>query len=381
METVEQNHQTKQPEAREYLIIGAGKMGSLYLQKLKDEGIAEEQISATDVDPEKLEALQRKHPGISVGARMPGELPAGAKVFVVSNSPAHLSNLADLASLETPPAVLVEKPVLLPSQLKEHKEKIEKLAKNLSRGYAAYLINFSPAMEFLMNFMEAKQLSVMHGDGVWTKDRTGDSRPTAGNFEDEMTHQLAALLVLSRVNHTIKQESVLAILENMSFADKNAQAKLKELDRSVSLSPNSNAQLSVRLETEEREKPVILNMRSSFVSPDQKRSIEVLLSKGGEAPEYAARITFDDPEHGGDVLRIWSYPTKGAQPVQHVFSNADKLQLVTRNFLRAAKTGLRHPALKTLQEGIGMVQIAEAAEKSSESGSGFVLIEDESLDL
>ena len=84
-------------ESRENLVIGAGKMGNHYVQKLLDAGVPSEQISVIDIDVDKLAAIQEKFPGISVGTEMPVEAPKHA--FVLSNSPAHLQNLEELAAL------------------------------------------------------------------------------------------------------------------------------------------------------------------------------------------------------------------------------------------------------------------------------------------
>ena len=51
-------------------------------------------------------------------------------------------------------------------------------------------------------------------------------------------------------------------------------------------------------------------MWSSFTSPEQARVIQVELSTGSMAPEYAAKIIFDDPQAKGDVLKIWRYPAQ-----------------------------------------------------------------------
>ena len=51
-------------------------------------------------------------------------------------------------------------------------------------------------------------------------------------------------------------------------------------------------------------------MWSSFTSPEQARVIQVELSTGSMAPEYAAKIIFDDPQAKGVVLKIWRYPAQ-----------------------------------------------------------------------
>lgn len=349
------------------LVVGAGKMGNTYLDKLIKGGIAPQDITVVDIDSSKLDAVRRRHPEVKVA----GEIPADAhflQAIITSNSPAHLANLEQLAALQTPPSVLVEKPLFTTAQLAGVENRTAKLVNTFANSYVAYLIDFSPAVAKLLSFMEDRNLSVIQGKGNWEKNRTADNRPTAGDLEDEMTHQLATLMRLSRVNQSITNAAVSAKLTYLQYVDGNKQRALAEQDSSIPLRPNSATRLDVELSTDRQ--PVLLSMWSSFTSPEQSRVIQVELSTGGPAPEFAAQIIFDDPTVKGDVLKIWPYP-KGESEI-FAFPQVDKLGLQLEAFQRAVAAGERHNALHDLQSGLTMVQLAEAAWRSNGQRSMFV---------
>lgn len=355
-------------ESSPALVIGAGKMGKAYIEKLVSKGISQNEITVVDIDQSKLDAIKKIFPGVRVATEIPNDNFKFA--CVLSNSPAHLLNLESLSDLEMPPAVLVEKPLISVSQLNSVQQKTEKLLAALSKGYTAYLIDFSPAMTDLLQFMADHGLVVIEGKGNWEKNRTADRRPTAGDLEDEMTHQLASLMALTKMNQNPSNLAVSCKLTYLDYVNSDAQAALAEQDNSIPANPNSATRLDVEINTDVAEAPVLLSMWSSFTSPEQTRVIQVILSTGGRAPEYGAKIIFDDPQAKGDILKIWKYPDK--EPTVKVYENPDKLGLQVDAFLRAVSVGENHPALKSLADGLSMVRIAEAALKSDKSRSAFI---------
>lgn len=78
------------------LVLGAGKMGNAYIEKLISQGIPAKDITVVDISPSKLEAIKQLYPEVRTSTEVPNETFKSA--FVLSNSPAHLENLRSLAS-------------------------------------------------------------------------------------------------------------------------------------------------------------------------------------------------------------------------------------------------------------------------------------------
>ncbi|MCB0352278.1 MAG: NAD(P)-binding domain-containing protein [Bdellovibrionales bacterium] len=364
------------PEGREYLLIGAGQMGEAYLRNLIELGISPAQISVVDVDLSKAEALQLQYPEISIGNTLPKEKPK--KTFVLSSTPAHLKNLEDLSELTGPDqSVLVEKPFVTVAQHLEGRA--HKVLEAFSTGVVAYLIEFSPALQALSTFMEEhpEKLTVIHGRGNWFKNRIGNSRPSAGDLEDEMTHQLGALMLLAKTNQQLNTAGISARMQSLRFTDPSAQAALVEGDGSVSLNPNSATSMTVELTSNRSEIPIMLSLFSSFTLSEQERVIEVVLSDGSADPWYGATLRFDDGGVGSDSLRIRDLRSKEIV-YEKVFSKADKLRKQIEAFLHAAQAGERHPALRSFRDGDRLVALAAAA-IASHKAEGRIIEVDMSL--
>lgn len=260
------------------LLIGCGQMGRYYAGCLFGQlGLKEGDVIGYDRDPKKrIEFTETLPQALTVGS-MEAALELKPKTaFVLVNSPEHLPvihQLLDVGIIN----ILVEKPLVLTSQLDDLLKHPRIAEANL---VTAYLISFSLAVQKLMQFMRERDLMVIEGRGLWGKNRIGDSRPTAGDWEDEATHPLCTILQLIALNQRIASYFVTARFSRFPYADRVVQRGASLLDASYDENPIATSCAAIDVLTEGRSVPVMIN--SSFVSMDQERRVEVVLARRGD---------------------------------------------------------------------------------------------------
>ncbi len=309
------------------LQIGYGQMGKWYLPLMLKAGIPADQIVVVDSNPEVLLELMRRHPDVRVTPLLRDALSMSPQTaFVLTNSPTHLGILQSLCNT-TVKHVLVEKPTVLACQRQEFKA-LFGVFKTFATGF---VINFSPALQELLDFMNNEQLYLHQGSARWQKDRSADSRPTAGDVEDELVHPAEALLMLLRQRGGVKAVSVRASVDHIPYVNEEVQVAAHAKDGSFPAKPPSNAMVVLKVDQESRGS-VRLFLQSSFVGFDQDRRIEVLLGGFNGKPTHKAQILFDTPE--GDVLSI--APMGGQTTSRSVLPAKEKLGSMVVAFLNAA---------------------------------------------
>jgi hypothetical protein len=269
------------------LIVGYGTMGRLYVRDLANLGLPPEQMTVVDLSEEALAACKHAYPAIQVTRdinialrRKPG------MCLNLVNSPAHYS-VFHAAIAGGVRHLFAEKPIVDVQHLSD----AERLLNQAHTCTTGYLINFSQAVEKLVSLMQKHDLRITQGRSIWGKDRTKDTRPTAGSVEDEMTHPIQLLLTLVRLNQKIESMSVRSMLDYVTFVNAERQREAHLQDTSFPLEPVSTASASMNLRTNTGNTRLFL--QSSFVSFEQERRVELLLSHRLGAPAYKAKLVFD----------------------------------------------------------------------------------------
>lgn len=341
------------------LVVGYGYMGKIYVGQLLKLGVPAPNVLVVDRLPERASASTVDYPGVQAYGYFASALELQPRTaLVLTNTPDHLSVLMALVNVGVQ-NIFCEKPVVLPQQR-------EDLSRLLDRFHGVfcvgYLINFSPALQRLREFIRTMNLQILKIDGRWGKDRTKDRRPSAGDLEDETTHPLHTALALISGTQDIKSVRVRADLLHLPFVDAAQQQLQRQRDASYPTQPNSCSDVVLHVSVSSREIPVLI--RSSFVSFEQERRIDVTLGDNDGNPSCIARLEFD--VNGEDRL-LTRMP--GSTVLNEVREpGKEKLGDQLSAFLTHAAGGERHPLLTDATIGGLMVEIASAAFRSHDSG-------------
>ena len=351
-------------EATPTLLIGCGQMGKYYVGCLFGQlGFKEGEVIAYDQSPEKRIKFTEEFPQALTVSSMEAALELKPKTaFVLVNSPEHLPVIHRLLDAGIT-NILVEKPLVLTAQLEQLLQHPRIKEVNL---VTAYLISFSLAVQKLMQFMQERNLVVGEGRGLWGKNRIGDSRPTAGDWEDEATHPLCTIVQLVKLNQHIEGFFVTAQFSRVPYTNKAVQQLAVEQDPSYESDPVATSCAAIDILTGER--AVLATINSSFVSMEQERRIEVVLACWGDDSRqiaYLARIDFDVVNE--DRLHVWS-GVRGenitSERFTDVFDKKVKLQHQIEAFLRLAAGGGKDPRLVDLDDAGQLIKISQAALQS-----------------
>lgn len=350
-----------------YLLVGAGQMGRNYFNNLLQLGIDPRELLICDAFKTPfVEEISTKYPDtkVFVGEYVQlGELALQIKAaFVLVNTPAHLSVIEELAR-QGIRNFFVEKPLVFDlSEL----EKVDDLRKSGCVFYTAFLINFSPIVEFVKELMHQEDLVMLEGRSVWGKNRTGNSRPTAGDLEDEACHALQILLRMAQINQTVLSLRGFSKLSHHDFVDKEVQQKAQSKDPSFPSRPNSSTAITAMIETLGSNHDVLVNSYSSYILAQQERTISLVLGKkDGGNPVYSIRMDFDVA--GQDRLVVTTLV--GNSFKEFVYDGRDKIKDEINAFLFAIDSGEFDRRLTGFTEGAMMVRVSDWAMHSSESGS------------
>lgn len=342
-------------------IIGMGQMGSFYTNNLLAMG---HEIVAYDIDPEKVEKARQTFPAIQVEDSLDA-LPTTDVAVVASNAPSHASVIEALAARGTR-FFFCEKPLGLSV---EDTDRIASAVRSVEGAvYTAFLINFSPAVAKVLKIMEDEDLVMMEGFVTWGKNRFGDTRPSAGDTEDESVHGAELLRMFAAVNRHIHTETVTGRVSYLDFVNPDAQNHAHALDSSFPLQVDSSTFVTMTIETDTG--PVYCSLQSSFLLGEQVRNVRILLAKrtSPTTPLYAIRMDFDVRTENGtaDLLQMTDIQNRkdlGEQAIE-----ANKLVIQLGAFFQAINGQKEDPRLTPFWRARTAVRFTKAVKTSHEAG-------------
>jgi predicted dehydrogenase len=248
------------------VIYGCGKMGAVYTNVLRGLGY---RVYGMDIVPERIAA-------IGVEPWRGEQVVAG---FVLTNTSARLSVIEILA--EHTRTIFVEKPLALTMTEATAIQQLAR-AKNLRIG-VGYLMNFSGAVQRIQELTEGGTRYVSDLKVYWGKDRTQDTRPSAGNDIDEMTHGVGLVRQLSRHPLELKYRHT----GYAPYVNAEAQAKAAAQNPEFPLKPASDMTLVLQA----GQCHAVLT--SSFLLAHQVRTVHGVICEMDGTPEWAFAIEFD----------------------------------------------------------------------------------------
>lgn len=350
------------------LLVGCGQMGRYYTGCFFGQlGFKEGDVIAYDRDPKRRIEFTEKFPlALTVGS-MEAALELRPKTaFVLVNSPEHLPVIHRLLDVGIT-NILVEKPLVLTSQLDDLLKHPRIAEANL---VTAYLISFSLAVQRLMDFMKEHGLVVVEARGLWGKNRIGNDRPTAGDWEDEATHPFCTISQLIAFNQIIHGLDVSARFSRLPYVNKAVQHQVIQHDPSYEENPIATSCVGIDFLT--RHGMVLVAIQSSFVSMELERQVErrveVALARRDDDSRqiaYLARIDFDVAKE--DYMRVWDVAAKQDITKEVCPEPLDKdvklpYQIVA--FLEFLRNSQKDPRLVDLRDTVGLIRIGEAALQS-----------------
>ncbi len=344
-------------------IIGAGQMGTNYAKNLLALKVEASDIVCYDLVPERSQKLAQNF-GIVASDSFPSGIDAA---IVTTNTPSHHEVIAELAR-QGVKQILCEKP------LAQNQKAVNIISDHIGNAqlYVGLVINFSLALNALIEKMETLDLELLDFYSQWGKNRglLSETRPTAGDVEDEAVHAIGIFLMLARARgRTFSKALVSAHVGSLPYANEEVQAKAHAADKSFPLKPNHST--SANLELVKNGNKLSGSIRSSFLLAEEERMVGGVLGKRSNTDLYAFKIEFDRPNKEGkkdlDTLTLVEV-AHGAKEVYPL--SANKLGDLAKAFLYAALGGARDPRLATHAEGVGLVRIAEAILRSHDS-SGY----------
>lgn len=350
------------------IIVGLGYMGHFYVANmLKKGGLRQSQIVAVDVNSEKVIKFREEYPEIqcyeSIDAAL-GSKEKATAAFVLTNTPSHHLVVSDLVKKGVG-YIFVEKPLGIDSRAVAL---IKKNMKPETKIFTAFLMNFSGAKDYLTLFMKEKRLYLAEAMVSWGKDRTGDSRPTPGDLQDESIHGWNFCDTLTSINQERKRAVVYARVTFLPYFDQQVQKRAHELDASFPLMANSSSFITETLTTDKGR--VVILIHSSFVMLRQTRKVILTLNGVISAtPEWLAEINFDTKD--GDILEL--KPVGKNKPIELLKFSGDKVWLETEAFLRFVQSGEKDSRLTGFQQAKASVDFTDAAIRSDRGGRGCQL--------
>lgn len=313
---------TNQPEYQlgeqdRIVVVGAGGYAAenLYLRNLVASNVLPEQIVLVDSDKDRLkQAQQRVGKGseafLDFDSALSEVVDQGKNVsaiIIASTTAAHPDNIrsvinaadAGLINLEKT-KVWCEKPMAAPEVFDEVMDLISTHPEmDLSIGY---ILRFSKTLVELQEYLAHNDLTVTALEWIYSKNRTGDSRPTQGVFPDEVVHPLSATdLILTRAfGDVIGVDVESASIQRRQFADPAVQDKARALNPGVPENPTSDVEavLHYSFNRDGTVTKIPVKISSSFLSEKESRRVKVTVS-GSQGTEELV-VDFDVVEMGQD---------------------------------------------------------------------------------
>ncbi len=365
--------------AKATCVLGTGMMGLNYIKQLLDAGIEASSIIGIDIDEGKFDIVRSKVPQ-AANIQLIKSLPNRPirdfvnvfgieSVFLCTNTPSHHRLLVDLMEHGIT-KIFCEKPLALNME-GVHDVQKEKMRTG-ANIFTAFLMNFSPALMHLIDRMNAEDLVLIQGEASWGKNRFYDSRPTAGDLEDESVHPTGVFhTIIHATNQLIDTIHVGARLSWLDYVDANVQALAHKVDPYFPLRVNSSAFIMESLRCPSIPFDVLLHTNSSYVKGKQVRKVECTLAKKDNPmrPYLAVEFNFDTPE--GDTLECTLLQAKLVEE-KRAFK-ANKLAAETRAFIEFVKTGSIDSRLTDYVAARMSVKVTEAIVESDRHGGSVML--------
>ncbi|OGZ64157.1 MAG: hypothetical protein A3A98_04220 [Candidatus Staskawiczbacteria bacterium RIFCSPLOWO2_01_FULL_40_39] len=355
------------------LIAGLGQMGTIYINALKKLGVEENSIIGYDIDAKKASVAYEKFPrlqrisslvhdnGLDHYAQACEDLISSAHAAIVAvNTPSHHKVIIDLMDFGIK-HFLCEKPIGISMEAVD--EIGAAVKKTCAKVFTAFLMNFSPAILYVIDKMKSEMLIMTEGSVVWGKNRKGDKRPTPGDLEDESVHGAGILHRLAGINQQVKGLNVSASLTYPDFADPAAQAKAHELDSSFPKRVNATSMIIEKIFTDVCMIPCVLH--SSFIYPRQIRKVSVVLAKreNPNNPAYSVEMDFDVRTGIGGVEDQITFTALDGNKPEFLLFPCDKILDQTRAFLQAIEVKI-DPRLTDFDEARRAVAFSDAVMES-----------------
>lgn len=355
------------------LVVGFGFMGKAYVKMLRGLGFGDKDLIVVDRNPiQVMECRCTYRSGAlptlyDLGIALESLKPK--TVFVLVNTSEHwpvIKTCLD-AGVEN---IFVEKPLVMPKQLPELLKHPRAKAVKWGIGYH---INSSVAMDQLVTYMKQESLTVAEGFGLWTKNRTPDPRPTAGDLEDEATHVLAALLLLTSVGQPAGELGVRGEVSRLPFVEETVQQSRANMNESYEVWPVSTSHFSVNVAIGQTG-VVLLSVHSSFVGYEQERRLDVVLKDARSTLVQMARLEFDKGAKNmeNDVLTIKDVRTNAVLR-QKFYPANKKLSDQIRATLDYFGSATPDPRLMGFDEAVRLVRLSEAVLKDSWENDGQIV--------
>jgi predicted dehydrogenase len=338
-------------------LLGAGQMGGYYANNLvnKCRYLAAD-IVVFDRIRDRAEALRQKF-GITAVDSLPADIDAA---IVATNTPSHDELIVRLAQ-QGVKHILCEKP------LAQTPTGVDHILKNVgdTQVYTALVINFSQTLRFLLHDMAVRNIALLDCYGRWGKNRgaAAEKRPTVGDLEDEAIHPIAFFLALAQEGYS--EAVVSAQVGWLPYVNEEGQKAARDLDPSFPKQPNHSTSVNLRLRGSKGE--LKANIYSSFLHPQETRSVGGLLGRRGDV-RFAFECNFDQkrPEKtGGAVDTVKWLNVKTNEGRTYEFET-DKLNELTEAFLRAATFEKVDRRLVKVKEAAALVDLSAAMLKSDE---------------
>ncbi len=345
------------------LIVGMGQMGQYYLKKLREQGEKPSGIILLDHEPGRLLSFAEQGYRCvgAVSELLAGEVPRVAIVAV--NTPGHAETLTALLQAGVQ-YILCEKPLTM--TLAEGKQVVDLAADRSSEIFVAFLIQFSPALTRLKEFMVGNDLLVVEASNRWGKNRIGNKRPSPGDLTDETCHGQDVIRSLVGINRTNEyRRTVTSCQTLLAFVPDEEQRAAHNRDASFPDRPDASTQV-LEIYTFSDGSRLGVSHHSSFVWPSQVRRIEVTLvdAKAPLVPRYHAVLEFDTPN--GDRLQIFDLQGKSAAFCNEVWL-VDKLREQLEAFYRVVTADEVDGRLTTARDALEELDFVERVRQSSQA--------------
>lgn len=349
-------------------IIGMGQMGSSYAKNLMAMG---HQVIGCDIDPNKVEVARLQFQNIQIECSLDA-LPVTDVAVIASSTPSHASVIEALAARGTR-FFFCEKPLGLSV---EETDRIAAAVRSVDgQVYTAFLINFSPVVAEVLKLMADENLVMAEGFVTWGKNRFGDTRPSAGDTEDESVHGAELLRMLAAINRRVHKETVTGQISHLDFVDQAAQDHAHALDPSFPTRVDSTTMATLAMETDTGS--VICSLQSSFLLGEQVRQVRVLLSDRANPtrPRYGIRMDFDvrqDDNTVKDVIQVTDVQNRKDLGERAI--GANKLLAQLEAFFQAVNGQEENTRLTPFWRARAAVRFTKAVQDSHWSGGAPVSV-------
>jgi hypothetical protein len=344
-------------------------MGKIYLQNLVRLGVPLEEIHGVDIQEEKLRAAQEEFSGATLSKALPKDVSECEFAIVATNTPGHHTVIESLVDRGMTGVILCEKPLGLNIEVVQ---KMRKFNEKVSI-YTAFLMNFSPALLWVLDKMEKEDLILTEASVTWGKNRFRDSRPTPGDLEDESVHGAGIIHALCNINQRIREISISAVLTYPRFINEEAQKAAHRMDPSFPLEVNASTMVLEQISTDIGK--VSVNIHSSFVSAKQERVVRAVLAKKDQPnlPQFAVELRFDEKGDSGsvDIVLLTELATKKVQAKTFA---CNKIKDQTIACLSVVHGKMVDPRLVPFEEAANAVAFTEAVLQSHRTQNWITIV-------